>query len=113
MALEPEWEEKFELNTYGFRSGRSCHDAISAIFIALGQKTAFILDADMSGCFDNIKHSALLEKLNTTPTLKRIIKGWLKAGIIDDRKFSPTKRGAIQGGTISPLLACVTLYGLE
>ncbi|WP_438456526.1 reverse transcriptase domain-containing protein [Wolbachia endosymbiont of Kerria lacca] len=113
MALEPEWEAKFEPNTYGFRPGRSCHDAIAAIFIALGQKAAFILDADISGCFDNIKHSALLKKLNTTPTLKRIIKGWLKAGIIEDRKFSPTKRGTIQGGTISPLLACVALYGLE
>ncbi|QLK11815.1 reverse transcriptase domain-containing protein [Wolbachia endosymbiont of Diaphorina citri] len=65
------------------------------------------------GCFDNIKHSALLEKLNTTPTLKGIIKGWLKAGIMEDRKFSPTKRGTIQGGTISPLLACVALYRLE
>lgn len=113
MALEPEWEAKLEPNTYGFRPGRSCHDAIEAIFIALGQKTAFILDADISGCFDNIDHNALLEKLNTTPTLKRIIKGWLKAGIIEDRKFSPTKRGTIQGGIISPLLACVALYGLE
>ncbi|WP_220468365.1 reverse transcriptase domain-containing protein [Wolbachia pipientis] len=70
MALEPEWEAKFEPNTYGFRSGRSCHDAIAAILIALDQKTAFILDADISGCFDNIKHSALLEKLNTTPHKK-------------------------------------------
>nr|WP_265030341.1 hypothetical protein [Wolbachia endosymbiont (group B) of Athalia cordata] len=52
MALEPEWEAKFEPNTYGFRSGRSCHDAIAAIFIELGQKTAFILDADISGCFE-------------------------------------------------------------
>ncbi|WP_265022360.1 reverse transcriptase N-terminal domain-containing protein [Wolbachia endosymbiont (group B) of Ischnura elegans] len=52
MVIEPEWEAKFEPNTYGFRSGRSCHDAIEAIFIALKQKTAFLLDADISGCFD-------------------------------------------------------------
>ncbi|NSX83901.1 hypothetical protein GOM44_07080 [Wolbachia endosymbiont of Atemnus politus] len=52
MAIEPEWEAKFEPNTYGFRPGRSCHDAIEAIFNALGGKTAFILDADISGCFD-------------------------------------------------------------
>lgn len=71
------------------------------------------MDADISGCFDNINHKALLEKLNTTPTLKRIIKGWLKAGIMEDRKFKPTKCGTIQGGTISPLLACIALYGLE
>ncbi|KLT22763.1 RNA-directed DNA polymerase putative [Wolbachia endosymbiont of Armadillidium vulgare str. wVulC] len=62
MVIEPEWEAKFEPNTYGFRSGRSCHDAIEAIFIALKQKTAFLLDADISGCFDNINHNALQKK---------------------------------------------------
>ncbi|WP_395460208.1 group II intron reverse transcriptase/maturase [Wolbachia endosymbiont (group B) of Myelois circumvoluta] len=113
MVLEPEWEAKFEPNTYGFRPGRSCQDARAAIFIALGRKTAFVLDADISGCFDNIDHNALLEKLNTTPTLKRIIKRWLRAGVMEDRKLKSTKCGTIQGGTISPLLACVALYGLE
>jgi len=113
MVIEPEWEAKLEPNTYGFRPGRSCHDAIAAIFIALGQKTAFILDADISGCFDNIDHNALLEKLNTTPTLRKIIKGWLKAGVMEGRKFKSTNRGTIQGGAISPLLACVALSGLE
>lgn len=113
MALEPEWEAKLEPNTYGFRPGRSCHDAIRAIFIALNKKSAFVLDADISGCFDNINHHALLEKLNTTPTLKRIIKGWLRAGVMESGIFQPTKCGTIQGGTISPLLACVALHGLE
>lgn len=113
MALEPEWEAKFEPNTYGFRPGRSCHDAIGAIFNAIKQKTAFILDADISGCFDNIEHNALLKKLNTTPSLTRIIRGWLKAGVMENNEFQPTKRGTIQGGTISPLLACIALHGLE
>ncbi|WP_425386648.1 group II intron reverse transcriptase/maturase [Wolbachia endosymbiont (group A) of Barypeithes pellucidus] len=113
MALEPEWEAKFEPNAYGFRPGRSCHDAIEAIFIVLGRKTTFILDADISGCFDNIDHNAMLEKLNTTPTLRKIIKGWLEAGVMEEKKFKPTKCGTIQGGTTSPLLACIALYGLE
>ncbi|BFD47878.1 MAG: group II intron reverse transcriptase/maturase [Wolbachia endosymbiont of Sergentomyia squamirostris] len=113
MALEPEWEAKFEPNTYGFRPGRSCHDAMKAIFNALSQKTAYCLDADISGCFDNIKHYALLEKLNTTPTLRKTIKGWLRAGVIENRIFQPTKSGTIQGGTISPLLACIALHGME
>ncbi|WP_264375677.1 group II intron reverse transcriptase/maturase [Wolbachia endosymbiont (group B) of Sphaerophoria taeniata] len=113
MAIEPEWEAKFEPNTYGFRPGRSCHDAIGAIFISLKGKTAYCLDADISGCFDNIDHKALLKKLNTTPTLRRIIRGWLRAGVMEGRKFKPTKRGTIQGGTISPLLACIALHGLE
>lgn len=113
MTLEPEWEAKFEPNVYGFRPGRSCHDAIEAIFQTLIKKTAFVLDADISGCFDNINHHALLEKLNTTPTLKRIIKGWLRAGVMENRIFYPTRCGTIQGGTISPLLACIALNGLE
>ncbi|MDE5060157.1 reverse transcriptase N-terminal domain-containing protein [Wolbachia endosymbiont of Drosophila malagassya] len=61
MVLEPEWEAKLEPNTYGFRPGRSCHDAIEAIFNVLKQKTAYVLDADISGCFDNINHNKLLE----------------------------------------------------
>ncbi|MBV0900155.1 MAG: reverse transcriptase N-terminal domain-containing protein [Wolbachia endosymbiont of Fragariocoptes setiger] len=114
MAIEPEWEAKLEPNTYGFRPGRSCHDAITAIFLALGgKKTVFVLDADISGCFDNIDQKVLLEKLNTTPTFKKIIKGWLRAGVIENRKFKSTKHGTIQGGAISPLLACIALHGLE
>ncbi|AXI24001.1 group II intron reverse transcriptase/maturase [Cardinium endosymbiont of Sogatella furcifera] len=113
MALEPEWEAKFAPNTYGFRPGRSCHDAIEAIFITMVKKTAYVLDADIAECFDKIDQNVLLEKLNTTPTFKRIIKGWLNAGVMEDRKFISTPQGTIQGGTISPLLACVALHGLE
>lgn len=113
MALEPEWEAKFEPNTYGFRPGRSCHDAIEAIFSALKGKTAYILDADISGCFDNIDHNSLLTKLNTTPTFRKIIKGWLKAGVVENGVFKSTEHGTRQGGNLSPLLANVALYGIE
>jgi RNA-directed DNA polymerase len=64
MTLEPEWEAKFEANSYGFRPGRGCHDAIEAIFNHLKSKTKFVLDADISKCFDKIDHKALLEKIN-------------------------------------------------
>ncbi|WP_265042204.1 reverse transcriptase domain-containing protein [Wolbachia endosymbiont (group B) of Melanostoma mellinum] len=97
----------------GFRSGRSCHDAIEAIFQVLSKKTVFVLDADIAKCYDNINHTVLLEKLNTTPTLRKIIKGWLKAGVMENRILKPTRSGTIQGGTISPLLACIALHGLE
>ena len=63
MALEPEWEAKFEPNSYGFRPGRSGHDAIVAIHNAITKKTGYVLDADISGCFDNINHQVLLNKL--------------------------------------------------
>ena len=67
LALEPEWEAKFAPNTYGFRPARSCHDAIAAIFNAINAKNAYVLDADIKGCFDNIDQIALLDKVNTFP----------------------------------------------
>ena len=53
MALEPEWEARFEPNSYGFRPGRCCHDAIDAIFLAIRYKPKFVYDADIKGCFDH------------------------------------------------------------
>jgi RNA-directed DNA polymerase len=105
LALEPEWEAKFEPNSYGFRPGRSCHDAIEAIFNATAHLEKYVLDADVAKCFDRINHDALLDKLNTGPKLRRQIKAWLKAGVLDKGELFPTDRGTMQGGTISPLLA--------
>jgi len=79
MALEPEWEARFEPDSYGFRPGRSCHDAIRAIYGAAFRKQAYVLDADIAGCFDNINHQQLLKKVDTCPKITRIIKPWLKA----------------------------------
>jgi RNA-directed DNA polymerase len=113
LALEPEWEAKFEPNTYGFRPGRSVHDAIAALFQMLCFKDKYVLDADIQGCFDNIAHLPLLDKLATYPKLRRTIKGWLKAGVLADGAWQPTERGSPQGGVVSPLLALIALHGLE
>ncbi len=113
LALEPEWEAKFEPNSDGFRPGRSCHDAIEAIFKCISQKDKDVLDADRAKCFDRINHQALLEKLTTSPTIRQIIKSWLKAGVMEDETFFPTEEGTPQGGVISPLLANIALHGLE
>jgi len=113
MALEPEWEAKFEPNSYGFRPGRSCHDAIQAIFSAIQQAQKYVLDADIAKCFDCIDHQALLDKLETFPLLRRAIKAWLKAGILDGGTLFPVTEGTPQGGVISPLLANIALHGLE
>ncbi len=67
QALEPEWEARFEPNSYGFRAGRSCHDAIEAIFNCIRYKPKFVLDADIASCFDRIDHSALLKKTFDIP----------------------------------------------
>jgi len=103
LALEPEWEAKFEPYSYGFRPGRSCHDAIEMIFTSIGHKAKYALDADIAKCFDRINHQALLDKLHTTPELRRQIKAWLKSGVIDNGALFPTEQGTMQGGTITPL----------
>ena len=113
LVLEPEWEARFEPNSYGFRPGRSCHDAIEAIFNAIRYKPKFVLDADISKCFDRINHEALLRKLNTSPTIRRQVRAWLKAGVMDNGQLFPTSEGTPQGGVISPLLANIALHGME
>ena len=113
LALEPEWEAVLETNTYGFRTGRSTQDAIEAIFNSISQKSKYVLDADISKCFDKINQTALLNKLNTFPTIRRQIKAWLKSGVVLDGQLFPTHEGVPQGGTVSPLLALVALHGLE
>lgn len=113
MVIEPEWEAKFEPNSYGFRPGRSAHDAIEAIFTAIAQKSKFVLDADIAQCFDKISHEELLKKMNTFSLAGRVIRGWLKAGVMDGGNLFPTSEGTPQGGVISPLLANIALHGLE
>jgi RNA-directed DNA polymerase len=113
LALEAEWEAVFEINTYGFRTGRGAHDAIEAIFLSIKQKNKYVLDADLLKCFDKINQKKLLDKLNTFPKLYRQIKAWLKSGVVMDGKLFPTNEGTPQGGVVSPLLALIALHGLE
>lgn len=120
LALEPEWEARFEPNSFGFRPGRNAHDAIKAIFNTIKFKPKYVLDADIAKCFDKINHNVLLSKLNTFPTIRRQIRAWLKAGVIDfsayanrQKTYSKTSEGVPQGGTISPLLANLALHGME
>jgi RNA-directed DNA polymerase len=113
LALEPQWEAQFEPNSYGFRPGRSCHDAIEAIFIAINQKPKYVLDADIQGCFNEINHDVLLAKLSTFPAMKKQIKAWLKAGILENNIYFPVEKGTPQGSLISPLLMNIALHGME
>jgi RNA-directed DNA polymerase len=114
-ALEPEWEARFEPRSYGFRPGRGCHDAIGSLFQTLcgKSKRVWILDADLAGAFDNIDHDHLLKTIGDFPA-RRMVAGWLKAGIVEVGKgSSPTEAGTPQGGVISPLLLNIALHGLE
>jgi RNA-directed DNA polymerase len=114
-ALEPEWEARFEPKSYGFRPGRGCHDAIEAIFhVVRGPNPSrrWCLDADLAAAFDRIDHDRLLAQLGTFPA-RRQVEQWLKAGVVEDGRFSPTEEGTPQGGVISPVLLNVALHGME
>ncbi|NMG11114.1 reverse transcriptase N-terminal domain-containing protein [Brasilonema sp. UFV-L1] len=100
-SLEPEWEAIFEPNSYGFRPGRSCQDAIAQNWIRLNAspnaRNAWVLEADIQGFFDNIIHESILKQLGNFPR-RNLIKGWLKAGFIFEGKYNPTQTGTPQGG---------------
>lgn len=113
MALEPEWEAKFEPNSYGFRPGRNCHDAISAVRGYIVKRSKYVLDADIAKCFDRIDHEYLLNKIGMKGKYRLQLKKWLKCGVLDSSVFSKTELGTPQGGVISPLLANIALHGME
>src|SRR3954451_4039139 len=113
-ALEPEWEARFESRSYGFRPGRSCADAIGALYNALKGSRAqrvWILDADLSAAFDRIDHTHLLAVLGAFPA-RDLVERWLRAGVIEKGMLMRTEEGSPQGGVISPLLMNVALHGL-
>ena len=95
-ALEPEWEARFESRSYGFRPGRSCQDAMQAIFVTARGKTCkrvWALDADLAAAFDRIDHDHLLGQLGSFPA-RGLVAAWLKAGVIDQWPASPRPSGA-------------------
>ena len=113
QALEPQWEAKLSAHFYGFRPGRSCHDAIEAIFHRIKFRPQYALKVDIAKCFDRIEHSALLAKLQSTPSIRRQVRAWLRAGIMEADTFTPTTAGTPQGGSVSPLLALIALHGID
>lgn len=113
-ALEPSWEARFEANSYGFRPGRNCQDAIAQAHSRLNKQGGdkWVLDADIRGAFDNISHEFILKAIGQTPG-RELIKQWLKAGYVEAEVLHETQSGTPQGGIISPLLANIALNGME
>jgi RNA-directed DNA polymerase len=112
LALAPVAETLADRNSYGFREGRGCADAIAAAFNALSKPNSatWILEADITGCYDNICQRWMLDNI---PLDREVLRKWLEAGYIEDGRLYPTRKGAPQGGIISPSLANLTLDGLE
>lgn len=143
LALEPEWEAKLEPSSYGFRPGRSPHDAIEKVFSALNHGVPKeVYGVDIRKSFDRIDHDALLTKLKTFPAMEKQVRAWLKAGVMEgyantvkEDEIVSSSKGTPKGkdyvslvsldegrdtenpekirGIISPLLANIALNGLE
>jgi RNA-directed DNA polymerase len=112
LALAPVAETTADRNSYGFREGRSCADAIQAAFNALSKPNSatWVLEGDIKGCFDNISHEWMLRNI---PMDRVVLQKWLKAGYVENGITYPSKKGTPQGGIISPTLSNMTLDGLE
>jgi group II intron reverse transcriptase/maturase len=108
------YEEDFLGFSYGFRPGRSQHQALDALSYALTQKRVnYVLDADIRGFFDAISHSWMLKFVQhrvADRRILRLIQKWLKAGVMEEGEWSETERGTPQGAVISPLLANIYLH---
>ncbi len=113
LALEPEWEARFEAHSYGFRPNRSTHDAVHTLVRAIEHRPGYVFDTDIEGAFDHVNQEMLVEKLHTFSALTHAITAWLKAGVLDDGTFLPSEIGITQGGPLSPLLMNVALHGME
>jgi len=113
FAIDPVVETKSDPNSFGFRKGRSTHDAITAIRSLLDKRThpKWILEADISKCFDKINHDFLLK--HTPICHKNVLKEWLKSGVLEELNFIETEEGTPQGGIISPTLCNIALNGIE
>lgn len=112
LALAPVAETFADRNSYGFRNGRCCADALRQCSMMLRQiySAEWILECDIKSCFDEISHQWILDNI---PIDKKVLSQWLKAGFLDKGKLYPTLRGTPQGGVISPIIMNMTLDGLE
>jgi len=108
------YEGDFQGFSYGFRPGRSPHDALDALSVGITRKRVnWVLDADIRGFFDNLSHEwtvKFLEHRVADPRMLRLIQKWLAAGVSEDGEWSETTVGTPQGAVVSPLLANVYLH---
>jgi RNA-directed DNA polymerase len=117
LVLEPIFEAEFEPCSYGFRPNRRAHDAVAEVRHFCSRSYEWVLEADIEACFDNIDHSALMDRVRRRVGDKRVlalVKAFLKAGLLgEDQLLRDTNTGTPQGGILSPLLANIALTVLD
>ncbi len=117
LVLEPIWETDFRPSSYGFRPNRRAHDALAETHLFTSRSYEWVLEADIEACFDQISHSALMERVRERVGDKRVlalVKAFLKAGVLNvDGQHQDTHTGTPQGGILSPVLANLALSVLD
>jgi RNA-directed DNA polymerase len=116
QLLSPLFERLFHDDSYGFRPGRNCHQAVERVLELHRQGHVYVLDADIKGFFDNIPHTVIMAGVTAEVAdgnILDLIERFLKAGVMEEGVFRPTKVGTPQGGVISPLLANIALNSLD
>ncbi len=116
LLIEPYFEPFFSNFSFGFRPNRNCHQAIKEMLKYWKQGYNIVFDADIKGFFDNIQHELILDLVAqkiADGNILKIIRNFLKAGVMEDGQFKKTNLGTPQGGVISPLLANIVLDVLD
>jgi len=116
IVLEPIFEAHFSKASFGFRPGRGCHQAVKEVEMLLNWGLVNIVEADIMDCFGSIPHGGLMKAVAariSDGAVLRLIRQWLKCGVMEDGIVRSTVTGTPQGGVISPLLANIYLDGLD
>lgn len=112
--LQAIWEPEFRECSYGFRPGRSAHDALRRVAeVITNEGTQWVVEADIQGFFDHVSHTHLVQFLEhriADPKLLRIVQRFLKAGVMEDGRFTASVAGTPQGGLVSPVLSNIYLH---
>lgn len=114
--INPTFESRFHNNSFGFRNGRNCHQAIERVFEYAGSGYRYVVDVDIKGFFDNIPHKLILESVYariSDGNILKLITKFLKSGVMEEGILKPTIKGTPQGGVISPLLSNIALNHLD
>ena len=114
--INPIFESNFHDHSHGFREQRSCHTALAQLVELRDQGLRVVLDADIKGFFDNIPHALIMDLVTAKiadGNILRLVQKFLQAGVMEDGRVLPTRKGTPQGGVISPLLANIVLNHLD